>query len=130
MAAFKRVLFIDDDVITISINQRLMKLVNFAGEFISKKDGLEAIDYLTGDLTEMPDIIFVDLYMHAMDGWKFIEWFKKWSVDAGVNIPVYVLSSGLDTEFPAGDHSGVVNGYILKPVTAENLNNISEDFPE
>lgn len=129
MASFKKVLFIDDDAITVSISERLMKLVDFTGEFVARKNGLEAIDYLTGRFAELPDIIFVDLYMHAMDGWKFIEWFKQWSADTGVNIPVYVLSSGLDTEFPVGNHSGVVNGYILKPVTTENLKNISAGLP-
>lgn len=128
MAAFKKLLFIDDDAITVAISERLMKLVGFTSEFVSKKDGLEAIDYLTGNPAALPDIIFVDLYMHTMDGWKFIEWFKKWSVDTDAAIPVYVLSSGLDTEFPPGDHSGVVNGYILKPVTAENLKKIAADF--
>ena len=121
MAAFKKVLFIDDDAITVSISQRLMKLVDFTSEFVSKKDGLQAIDYLTGNMEALPDIIFVDLYMQAMDGRKFIEWFSSWSLNAGINISVYVLSSSLDNEFTAGNHTGAVTGYLMKPLTAQNL---------
>jgi len=121
MAAFKKVLFIDDDAITVSISQRLMKLVDFTSEFVSKKDGLQAIDYLTGNMEALPDIIFVDLYMQAMDGRKFIEWFSSWSLNAGINISLYVLSSSLDNEFTAGSHAGAVTGYLMKPLTARNL---------
>jgi len=121
MAAFKKVLFIDDDAITVSISQRLMKLVDFTSEFVSKKDGLQAIDYLTGNMEALPDIIFVDLYMQAMDGRKFIEWFSSWSPNAGSNISLYVLSSSLDNEFTAGNHTGAVTGYLMKPLTAQNL---------
>jgi CheY-like chemotaxis protein len=121
MAAFKKVLFIDDDAITVSISQRLMQLVDFTTEFVSQKDGLQAIDYLTGNMEALPDIIFVDLYMQAMDGRKFIEWFTSWSQEAGINISLYVLSSSLDNEFTAGIHAAAVTGYFMKPLTAENL---------
>jgi len=128
MAAFKKVLFIDDDAITVSISQRLMKLVDFTSEFVSRKDGLQAIDYLTNNIVALPDLIFVDLYMQAMDGRKFIEWFTSWSLETGINISLYVLSSSLDNEFTAGNHAAAVTGYFMKPLTAENLGKICADY--
>src|SRR6516225_4573322 len=98
MALFERVLFIDDDPITVKISERTMQLLGFSNQFISKKDGLQAKDYLISNTDELPDIIFVDLHMNVMNGWKFIEWFNEWSSSAKTKIPVYVLSSGLNED--------------------------------
>jgi CheY-like chemotaxis protein len=123
MALFERVLFIDDDPITVKISERTMQLLGFSNQFISKKDGLQAKDYLISNTDELPDIIFVDLHMNVMNGWKFIEWFNEWSSSAKVKIPVYVLSSGLNED---GSSLSDIEGYLLKPITAENLSDISE----
>ena len=123
MAVFEKVLFVDDDPIMVKITERMMELLNFSNQFVAKKDGLQAKDYLINNTEELPDIIFVDLHMNVMNGWKFIEWFNDWSTSAKVKIPVYVLSSGLTED---GSSLGDIEGYLLKPITAENLSSISE----
>ena len=123
MAVFEKVLFVDDDPIMVKITERMMQLLNFSNQFVAKKDGLQAKDYLISNTNELPDIIFVDLHMNVMNGWKFIEWFNEWSSSAKVKIPVYVLSSGLNED---GSSLSDIEGYLLKPITAENLSDISE----
>ena len=122
MAVFEKVLFVDDDPIMVKITERMMELLNFSNQFVAKKDGLQAKDYLINNTQELPDIIFVDLHMNVMNGWKFIEWFNEWSLLAKTKIPVYVLSSGLN-EDDSTLHA--IDGYLLKPITAENLSDIS-----
>jgi CheY-like chemotaxis protein len=119
---FEKVLFVDDDPIMVKITERIMQLLDFSNQFISKKDGLQAKDYLINNTDGLPDIIFVDLHMNVMNGWKFIEWFNEWCLSAEVKIPVYVLSSGLNED---GANLGVIDGYLMKPLTAENLSDIS-----
>ena len=72
MPAFTKVLFIDDDYITTNICERMMKLIDFSEEFVSKRDGLQAKEYLLENMDALPDIIFVDLHMTVMNGWEFI----------------------------------------------------------
>ena len=121
MPAFKKVLFIDDDVMTVNICGRMMHLVDFAGEVVSCENGREAKNYLITNQQTLPDIIFVDLHMTVMSGLEFLQWFNEWSSMEAVNIPLYVLSSSIYQE----DHDQVgrykTDGFVVKPVTAENL---------
>ncbi len=128
MPAFTKVLFIDDDYITINICERMMKLTHFFNEFVSKRDGLQAKEYLLDSLSELPDIIFVDLHMTVMNGWEFLEWFQEWSQSENVDIPVYVLSSSLSKEDFEQAYVFKVNGYIVKPMTAEHLSAICAKY--
>ncbi len=128
MPAFTKVLFIDDDFITISICERMMKFTRFTNEFISKRDGLQAKEYLLTNSAALPNIIFVDLHMTVMNGWEFLEWFEEWSKAEKVNIPVYVLSSSLSEEDFQQAYVFKVEGYIVKPMTAEHLNGICAKY--
>ena len=125
MPAFSKVLFIDDDFITINICERMMNHKHFAAEFVSKRDGQQAKDYLLSHTSALPDVIFVDLHMTVMNGWEFLEWFEGWSQTNNIDIPVYVLSSSLSREDFEQAYVFKVSGYIVKPMTAEHLEEIS-----
>jgi len=125
MSSFTKVLFIDDDFITINICERMIKLTNFADEFVSCRDGLEGKDYLLRNRNALPDIVFVDLHMTVMNGWEFLEWLENWTNENNLDIPVYVLSSSLSKEDFEQAYVFKVDGYIVKPMMAEHLNAIS-----
>ncbi|MEP6684968.1 MAG: response regulator [Parafilimonas sp.] len=128
MPAFTKVLFIDDDFITTNICERMMKLTDFTEEFISCRDGLQGKDYLLKNLAALPDVVFVDLHMTVMNGWEFLEWFENWSKEKSLEIPVYVLSSSLSKEDFEQAYVFKVDGYIVKPMMAEHLNQISVKY--
>jgi CheY-like chemotaxis protein len=128
MSAFSKVLFIDDDFITTNICQRMMKLVQFADEFVSTSDGQKAREYLMANGAAMPDVIFVDLHMTVMNGWEFLDWYTNWSKENNFHIPIYVLSSSLSQEDFEQAYVFKVNGYIIKPMTIEHLNEITAKF--
>ena len=128
MPAFRKVLFIDDDIITISIYERMLKFMHFANEFVAKRDGEQAREYLLNNMSALPDIIFVDLYMTIMNGPEFLQWFEQWSQAENIDIPVYVLSSSLSKDDFEQASAFKVNGYIVKPMTAEHLNEICAKY--
>lgn len=128
MPAFDKILFIDDDVISVTICERMMKLLDFAGTFTSCEDGRKAKEYLSGNTHDLPDIIFVDLHMTVMTGWEFLAWFSEWSNQLNINIPVYVLSSSLYKEDYEKADAYKTNGFIIKPVTAEHLKEIASKY--
>lgn len=126
MCAFKKILFIDDDPIAITIYQRMMRLNNYCNDVVSCSNGQLAKDFLLQNTGALPDVIFLDINMHIMSGWDFLEWFEKWTVAIKINLPVYVVSSSVSTE--DSDKSKtykLVRGYISKPITMECLNKIA-----
>ena len=126
MPAFEKVLLIEDDAITITVCERLMKISNFANEVISCSDGRQAIEYLLHAISHLPEIILLDIHMGTMNGWEFLDWYEKWSASLVQCPPVYVLSSSLSTEDVKRSGSYVhVKDYIVKPITVEHLNSIT-----
>jgi CheY-like chemotaxis protein len=130
MSTFKKILFVDDDKITITIYQRTMRVSNFCDEVVARSNGLQAKEYLLENVDALPDIIFLDINMHIMTGWEFLKWYEKWAVDLKINVPVYVLSSSLSLEdAEKSKKCKFVRGYITKPITMEHLRIISKtDF--
>jgi CheY-like chemotaxis protein len=126
MHVFKKVLLIEDDAITITICERLMKICNFTNEVISCSDGRQAIEYLLQIISSLPEIILLDLHMGTMNGWEFLDWYERWAASLDQCPSVYVLSSSLSAEDVKRSESYAhVQGYIVKPITVERLNSIT-----
>jgi len=123
MQGFKKVLIADDDIIAITICERMMKIGNFAEEIVACSDGQKSREYLLANISSLPDIILLDLHMGMMSGWEFLNWYEKWSAGLNEYPPVYVLSSSLsaeDSKQAQAYHQ--VKGYIVKPITIEDMN--------
>jgi CheY-like chemotaxis protein len=127
MGTFSKVLFIDDDTITVTIYKRTMRVSNFCDDVVSCSNGQQAKDYLLENTEALPNIIFLDINMHIMTGWEFLKWFEKWAAALKIDIPVYVLSSSLSVEDAEKSKKyNYVRGYITKPITIEHLRIISK----
>ena len=124
---FKKILLVDDDRIMVFIGSKLMKLSGFADEIVSAINGREATEYLKKSLTSddgtgMPDLILLDLHMHIMTGWEFLDWYQNWTASLADYPPVYVLSSTInEQDSEKASKYQQVNGFITKPITVENL---------
>jgi CheY-like chemotaxis protein len=131
MPVFKKILIVDDDIITITICTRMMKLSNFAEEVVARSDGQQAKEYLLKNAFSQPDVILLDLHMGIMNGWEFLEWYKKWTGAFNNYPPVYVLSSSLSHEDSKRSQAyEQVKGYIVKPITIDHLDEITSRFSQ
>jgi len=127
MSTFKKILFVDDDAITVTIYERTMRVSNFCEEVVSCSNGQLAKDYLLANADALPQIIFLDINMHVMSGWEFLKWFEKWIAGLKTDIPVYMLSSSLSLEDAEKSKKfKLVRGYITKPITIEHLRIIAK----
>lgn len=126
MCAFKKILFIDDDAIIITIYQRMMRLNNYCNDVVSCTNGQQAKDYLLQNTESLPDVIFLDINMHIMSGWEFLTWFEEWVIALKIKLPLYVVSSSVSAEDKdmAKTYKSV-RGFISKPITMEYLNKIA-----
>lgn len=103
----------------------MMKEVDFCSDVIVYNNGKEAIDGLRSlvkEKKEMPSLIFLDLNMPVMDGWEFLDDFITIPNNNIEKVHVYVISSSIDAnDFIRARNYEVVNNYILKPITPEDL---------
>lgn len=92
---------------------------------------LEFLDKNKYNADELPDIIFLDLHMPIMNGWDFLERFKKIRKEITKSIIIYVVSSSIDpVDISRSKRYSFVKDYIIKPVTLPTLTKIfGNDLP-
>lgn len=119
---------IDDDPIFIYGTRRIMKEVDFCDNILIFNNGQDAIDglnELTSQGKNLPSVIFLDLNMPIMNGWEFLEDFTKIPNLNKEKITIFIISSSVDPRDLARIKSyRIVNNYILKPISPDDLKNI------
>ena len=112
--AIRKVLCVDDvaaDLLNIE------KIVSATGVFVSTaSNGKDAV---AKAITEMPDLIFMDVNMPVMDGFAAMRELKK---DLGAkNIPVVLVTSKNQKADKMWAQVQGASGYVTKPYTAEQI---------
>ena len=129
----KSVCIIDDDPIFIYGTKRIMKEVDFADEITVYNDGLAAYDGLKEIIEkgeELPSMIFLDINMPIMNGWEFLDEFIQIpNNNNSEEITIYIISSSIDPRDIARiQEYEIVNNYILKPISIEDLHSIIQSI--
>jgi len=102
---YHNILLLDDNDLDNFINEKIMESNLFSKKNYICTSGKSAIEFLT-NIIEMgddfsknyPEIIFVDLNMPLMDGFQFIEFFKK-NLETKLHNPkIVILTSSIFPE--------------------------------
>ena len=117
-------LLVDDDAICNLISQKTLERMGIAKEVHTATNGAEAINlfnnYFQGSQT-VPDIILLDLNMPVMDGFGFLEAFKRLTVPNKDNVKIVVVtSSASERDINRVRELGVVH-YLNKPISEDKL---------
>jgi len=127
----KRVLLVDDDKICNFIAESTLNRMGVAKEVHSALNGQEALDlfngYFQGDVA-VPDIIFLDLNMPIMDGFQFIDAFKKLDFPKKENILIVILTSSMNPQDIQQAKSLGIDHYMAKPINEEKIMTLLKDF--
>ena len=124
----RKVLCVDDDSISLTISQLLLKRTGFAAEVSTAIDGSDALDYFeklfaTNSLPEeaAPELILLDINMPVMNGWDFLQEYMPLYASRLPATKIVILSSTIDPEdFALAKQYPVVIQFISKPLSIEN----------
>lgn len=128
------ILLIDDDEATNFLNQLVIEQCGYVDKVIIKQSGREALEYLSSVSSEnkmvtRPDVIFLDINMPAMDGWEFLEEYKKLNEEQKGKVMIVMLTTSLFKEDKERAVSvPEVSGFENKPLTKEKLESVMEIY--
>ncbi len=120
----KIIYIIDDDDIYQFTTKRLIEISNSNHKVVGIDNGETAIETLGSiqNSDDFPDIIFLDINMPEVDGWKFLELFRGLSANIEKTIRIFMVSSSTDRSDKDKARSyPEIEDYIVKPFNLEVL---------
>lgn len=129
----KTVLCVDDDPITLMLNEMVLNKASFCNELVTAKNGEEAILYfenllITTNNDNYPKLIFLDLNMPVMNGWEFLDTFiEKKFHHIFKKIKIIILSSTVDpNDIEKSKKHPIVIKFLPKPINKEMLESLKD----
>ena len=127
-----KVCVIDDDDIYQFLLKKELKHTNLVDRINVFTDGQKAIDFFFDNKENaeaLPDVIFLDINMPIMNGWQFLDEFKKLQNAIDKKITIYLVSSSFDDrDITRSKDYAEVTDYIIKPVKRANLVNVLKEI--
>lgn len=116
-----RILFIDDDPITLSMLTKIVKL--FGHESITAVGAFEGVDIA---VAEQPDLIFFDMNMPEMNGLDLLRTLR--TKEETKNIPALMLSASADFDTEEHVLAAGGQGYLQKPINLDTLHELIKKY--
>lgn len=120
------ILLVDDDEINNFISIKLIKKAVENTEISSCLNGRFAIEELVDlqkeDPGKLPDYILLDINMPVMNGWEFLEEYKRLNIDPQGKSQIYVISSSVfSNDINKARSYPLVKNFISKPLSVEKI---------
>jgi two-component SAPR family response regulator len=118
------VAIIDDDKIYQLLCKQIIRNAQITRNVESCLSAEEGLDILKSG-KDLPELIFLDINMPGMNGWDFLEAFKKLPADIRAKVKIVMLSSSVFAadKIKAGTYQEVTD-YVVKPLTIQRAQEI------
>jgi len=123
------ILLIDDDEPTNFLNRATLEEIGCADRIQVAQSGQEALDYLarTGEDASfpLPNLIFLDINMPAMDGWEFLARYDELEQTQRAEVVVVMLTTSLNPEDEVRACSmPSISGFRCKPLNRDMFDSL------
>lgn len=121
------VAIIDDNMILQMHLKKLFLTFNNIKTIQSYTSVEDALDFFkkTKDIDKLPDVILLDINFPGLDGWDFLDEFESFKNNLGKEISIYMISSSImDSDIEKSKALELVKGFIAKPISPSNLDDI------
>ena len=120
------VLLVDDDEINNFISIKLIKKALLNTEIMACLNGKFAIDQLVElqrqDINKLPDYILLDINMPIMNGWEFLDEYKRLNIDPLGKTKIYIISSSVfSNDINKARSYPLVKDFISKPLNVDKI---------
>ncbi len=109
-----RILFVDDDVLTLQLMEKATQLLGHQSVLCSS--GSDALQII-GDLH--PDLVLVDIGLQDMNGFEFVG--KVRDIPGEANTPIIIVSAATELGKNEEAQRSGANGYLGKPLSLDRL---------
>jgi CheY-like chemotaxis protein len=125
------ILLVDDDEINNFISIKLIKKALVNSDITACLNGKYAIDQLVKirdtDPEELPDYILLDINMPIMNGWEFLEEYKRLKLDETAKSKIYIISSSVfSNDINKAKSYSLVKDFVSKPLNIEKIRELFE----
>lgn len=125
-----KILLVDDDEINNFLNEIILQDLDIADKIFVKQNGREALDLISDHCNNgkehlCPDIIFLDINMPVMNGFEFLEEYKK--LPTSKKSVVVILSSSENERDVKESKKYGITAYINKPLNERKIQEIIEE---
>lgn len=128
----ERIFLIDDDQVYQYLTKKVMEDSHIVKHIDVFSNGLQAIEHLETRIDEpgsLPEVIFLDISMPIMDGWEFLDEFKRIATSIKKTIVIYIVSSSISpSDISKANQQENVRDYIIKPITKKKFIELLENF--
>ena len=132
MKKVNSILIVDDDYVSAWITKDAIDSLNPSAKVDIVYDGLQALNFLEKhclacllpDCSFCPAIIFLDLNMPVLDGFEFLEEFKRKYASIAHEFSIYILTT---SSYPKDIEKAEffnVTGFVTKPLKEETIRDI------
>lgn len=135
MKRLKCIMLIDDNPADNFLHTRSIRQLDCAEQVKVALNGKQALEMLTtpdesGELIA-PELLFLDINMPIMNGWEFVEAYKKLPEELRSGALVLMLTTSMNPDDRSrAEDIDVIQNYATKPMHVEALRNLLDvHFP-
>lgn len=121
---FKSILLIDDNAADNRYNQIILEEMNIVDNIEIAESGPAALKILDNNDHLHPELILLDINMPKMNGWEFLEAYKKLHIDEKSKKIVVLTTSMNPEDKKKAESFSQISEFNIKPLTPEMLERI------